>query len=677
MSSTRNIPENPNLERDKKEAKLLKKALQTGERKAAQRVIDSHPAFQKKSIDSVLSTKLNLRDLQLVIAREYGFDSWFAWKEYVESVSGAPEIKAYKKASWAIKYKKHELLTEIIEKNPQLTKQKGPEGGFLLEETLSYANDPGEFMAMWTSTDCAQVLVKNGARVTPGIYIRALETADSDMVEMFFNEKAIADTLRTAAAIGNIDHVKQFFDENGKLKASAHDFGETGDEAHRWPDASDPKLVIADAFRFAIRHSQKLVAPYLYDRYKDLEPDEIEKLEKWKSKADFIDFAIQRSINVNECVTIFDFALRLRLEEAFKEENLNQFIELLDQFPEILSEKNERLQLDILEHCGYMKKADVARALLSRGASVVKTKPKTKALLYAIDYGDREMISLLRKVWEPEDNLPTQAGLGDIEKVKSFFDKDGKVIPSKVLCYPEESETDSVDSILLHALGLALMNEQFEIAEFLIEHGANINGAWGLHEPASLLHEMAGNGKFSSVKFLVDHGADVTIRDERYGAMPYDWAEYMGQTEVLEYLKPLSIESSFWAAVRLGTLEDVIEHVKNGADVNEAVDFIQAQEISVLFNAVDRGEREIIDYLLENGADASHLDSNRKGALHRINVDGEDAIAIAKSLIEHGCDINYVSNDFGTPLDHARKHQLKDLEQFLISRGAVSQIHQE
>jgi ankyrin repeat protein len=62
------------------------------------------------------------------------------------------------------------------------------------------------------------------------------------------------------------------------------------------------------------------------------------------------------------------------------------------------------------------------------------------------------------------------------------------------------------------------MNHRFEIAEFLLGHGANINTTWSTHEPASAQHECAIQSNREGAKFLVHHGIDLTIRDYRWNA---------------------------------------------------------------------------------------------------------------------------------------------------------------
>ena len=80
------LPERPNLEQLKKQAKSLLHAARAADASALER-FRRLPAFARKSVAELGSVDLALHDAQSVIAREHGFDSWNALREHVEERS--------------------------------------------------------------------------------------------------------------------------------------------------------------------------------------------------------------------------------------------------------------------------------------------------------------------------------------------------------------------------------------------------------------------------------------------------------------------------------------------------------------------------------------------------------------------------------------------------------------
>ncbi|MDD5201158.1 MAG: ankyrin repeat domain-containing protein [Terrimicrobiaceae bacterium] len=74
---SQSVPQRPNLEFDRKQAKSLLEALSRGDPEAVRRFAEHHPRG--------LPSEPRLTDAQLVVAREYGFPSWPAWKTFVET----------------------------------------------------------------------------------------------------------------------------------------------------------------------------------------------------------------------------------------------------------------------------------------------------------------------------------------------------------------------------------------------------------------------------------------------------------------------------------------------------------------------------------------------------------------------------------------------------------------
>jgi hypothetical protein len=86
--------------------------------------------------------------------------------------------------------------------------------------------------------------------------------------------------------------------------------------------------------------------------------------------------------------------------------------------------------------------------------------------------------------------------------------------------------------VLDTALAWAVINRRFDVADFLLEHGANINTDWNSHEPASILHHLVFlPNPYESMRFLIDRGIDMTIKDYRWDATAQGWAMYAANDE--------------------------------------------------------------------------------------------------------------------------------------------------
>ncbi len=81
------------------------------------------------------------------------------------------------------------------------------------------------------------------------------------------------------------------------------------------------------------------------------------------------------------------------------------------------------------------------------------------------------------------------------------------------------------------AFAWSVMNSRFDVADFLLDHGADINTTWSSHEPASILHELVFHGNYEAMRFLIDRGIDMTIKDYRWNATAQGWARHAANDE--------------------------------------------------------------------------------------------------------------------------------------------------
>ena len=86
MPASRPLPDSPNLDHLRRQAKELLRAARTADPTALTR-FRTLPSLQRSSDDDLVRTSLALHDAQSVIAREYGFPSWNALRERVEELT--------------------------------------------------------------------------------------------------------------------------------------------------------------------------------------------------------------------------------------------------------------------------------------------------------------------------------------------------------------------------------------------------------------------------------------------------------------------------------------------------------------------------------------------------------------------------------------------------------------
>ena len=110
----------------------------------------------------------------------------------------------------------------------------------------------------------------------------------------------------------------------------------------------------------------------------------------------------------------------VKTKVAIVNADIDSFQSVLETTPSLLKQQYVKQQIELLELAAYSDGYVFAKLLLNSGAYISRAnpRPKSKALIYAIDYDNREMVELLKKLWEPPYDLPTLAGLGDLSKVK-------------------------------------------------------------------------------------------------------------------------------------------------------------------------------------------------------------------------------------------------------------------
>ena len=208
--------------------------------------------------------------------------------------------------------------------------------------------------------------------------------------------------------------------------------------------------------------------------------------------------------------------------------------------------------------------ANVVRALLESGASVNGTDDDGVPMAYPLFFGFTTVSELLVE-WGAKLDLRFAAGVGDLDRVKTFFNAGGSLkSEAGALADPYGHEGKqrngtvyrcerTRENILSQALLYACLHDRLETAEYLIRQGADVNAlAPDLGEGEfTVLHRLANTGNFGAtadprdvesqrlgaVNFLLEHGADVAIRDPEFKATPLQWAKHFGCESIAEILQ--------------------------------------------------------------------------------------------------------------------------------------------
>ncbi|KAI1115069.1 ankyrin repeat-containing domain protein [Nemania sp. NC0429] len=186
------------------------------------------------------------------------------------------------------------------------------------------------------------------------------------------------------------------------------------------------------------------------------------------------------------------------------------------------------------------------------------------------------------------------------------------------------------------ALQAAVRKEALEMARILLNHGANPNVT--TEEAKSPLLESVDNASIPMVKLLLENKADVELEDK---------------------FKDIQRRTALASASGYDNKELLQVVLDAGADVNH----IAINSHSPLLAAVYYEEIETVKILLERGADVNAVVSNPAGWAP-INA-AYDNPGIIKLLLKHGADINNLSSS-GTVLYQAARWNFADTVESLL-----------
>ena len=215
------------------------------------------------------------------------------------------------------------------------------------------------------------------------------------------------------------------------------------------------------------------------------------------------------------------------------------FVSGLQREPWLLGEACEWFQVELIGSATLNDRGEFITALLDLDPALLRHQPPppSQAIEFAVTYANTHLIPVLTRIWPLPDDLPHAAAMGNLSRVKHWFDESGApALGDLDNHYPYNDprarghlqwDPPTAQQVLDTALAFSVINRHFDAADFLLEHGADINTNWNSHEPASILHHLVYfQENYESMRFLIDRGIDITIKDYRWNSTARGWALY-------------------------------------------------------------------------------------------------------------------------------------------------------
>ena len=366
-----------------------------------------------------------------------------------------------------------------------------------------------------TRAACAELLIDAGAIVLPSVCDSIVESRAKGLLQLFERRGLLPHTLKFRVALEDLDGVRALIGSGSTDFATAN-----------------------EAFRCACHFEHEPIASALLDRLTELDAELGRRINDGPGRTAFLkehtsDKGLLSFMDVGAVGPWQTFLMR-QVVRAIRDNDLGTFVRRLQSEPWLLGDSCVGFQVGLVERAG--DRAAFITALFDLDPALLRCRPppRSQAIEFAFTYAKTHLLPVLTRVWSIPDDLPHAAGRGDLDRVRAWFDSSGKPalgdLANHFPCNDAYTRGNlqwgapRAQQALDTALAWAVLQHHFDVADFLLQHGADINTRWSSHEPASILHELVGRGDYEGMRFLIDRGIDMTIKDYRWGGTAEGWA---------------------------------------------------------------------------------------------------------------------------------------------------------
>jgi hypothetical protein len=161
------LPYRATLAEYQQEADSLFEQLNSDDETAQWRLKWLHPRFRGQSVTDVRAATLDVTDAQVVVAQEYGFESWADLAQFTEAVGHDGPVERFESAVDAVVSGDLALLRAMLSENPELARARSTRRhhATLLHYVGANGVEGGRQMTPANAVEVAKTLLDAGAEV--------------------------------------------------------------------------------------------------------------------------------------------------------------------------------------------------------------------------------------------------------------------------------------------------------------------------------------------------------------------------------------------------------------------------------------------------------------------------------------------------------------------------------
>jgi len=329
-----------------------------------------------------------------------------------------------------------------------------------------------------------------------------------------------------------------------------------------------------------------------------------------------------------------------KLLEAINSDDLQAVQKLIEKHPELLNtmirRKGKRPDIYPLNYAIYRKHREIAKLLITKGADPTVCESTYKGPIHwAALWGYEDIISLLIKQGANPNGRTGSSAHAPIGESKN-----AKIAMLLIGFGADVNFTNKDNSTPLHRTAPF---GKTDVAEVLISHGAKINAQdnFGF----TPLHHAALECNVEFVRMLIEHGADVNIK-EKEGRTPLehtviertDSRAHPDYPKFYETIKLLISKGSKYGVehvVRAGDMERIEKLLDDNPQLLKSKDYWRDP---LLFCAIRSGNSQVVEYLVDKGADINQIGRFEEPPLHAAAYAGSPETV--ELLIRSGANVN-------------------------------------